>query len=87
MKDVSIESSCSEETLRNQQSIEPEQEVQVFDDLLSGRKYQTCLVWPRQQHSKQDLVTMIRLDGDQVMSQLQYLATLTTHVLWPRKAR
>ena len=39
MENMSFESSCSEEASRNQQSIEPEQEVQVADVVLSGRKY------------------------------------------------
>jgi hypothetical protein len=49
MENMSIESSCSEETSRNQQSIEPEQEVQATDIVLSGRKYRTCAVLLRQQ--------------------------------------
>jgi hypothetical protein len=44
MKDMSIESSCSEETSRNQQSFELEQEVLASDDMLSGHKYWMCPV-------------------------------------------
>ena len=69
MENMSIESSCSEEASRNQQSIESEQEVQAADGVLSGRKYQTCPVLLRQQGNKLTSATLIKLDGSQVMSQ------------------
>jgi hypothetical protein len=44
MENKSIESSSSGETLRNQQSIEPEQEMQAAGAVLSSYTYQTCPV-------------------------------------------
>ena len=49
--------------------------------------YRTCPVWSRQQNSKQLFATMLKPDGDQVMSQPQYLMILITCVSWQRKAR
>ena len=43
MEDMSVESSCSGETSRSQQSIEPEQDVQATDAVLPGCTYRTCL--------------------------------------------
>jgi hypothetical protein len=42
MESMSIDSSCSGETLRNKQSIEVEQEMQVTDVVLSGPVWQGC---------------------------------------------
>ena len=41
---MSIESSYSGETLRNQQIFEPEQDVKAIDAMLPGCTYQTCPV-------------------------------------------
>ena len=87
MERISIVSSYSEEASQNLKSAEPEQEVQAAHDLLSACMYRTCPVWPRQQTSKQLFVAMLKPDGDQVMSQPQYLMILITCVSWPRKAR
>ena len=91
MENLSIVSSCSEEPSQDLKSVEPEQEVQVAHDLLSTctyhTAYRTCPIWPSQQSSKPLFAAMLKLGGDQVMSQPQYLMILITCVSWPRKAR
>jgi hypothetical protein len=94
MESMSIDSSCSGETLRNKQSTEPEQEMQGTNVVLSGCTYRTCPVaipavsgMARLQDSKKALAMMIELRGDQVMNQPQYLMIPITCVSWPRKAR
>jgi hypothetical protein len=64
MEDMSIESSYSGETSRNQRSIKPELEEQAASVGLSS--YWMCQVWPWQQNSKPALAMMIKLGGGQV---------------------
>jgi hypothetical protein len=44
MENMSTMSTCSEEPSQDLKTIEPKQEVQAEDDVLSANEYRTCLV-------------------------------------------